>query len=85
MMTLCEVAPGRRARVVEITLNSGEKQRLQELGLTVGVSVEMIRTAPLGDPIEVSVRGYQLSLRKSEAAHVLVAEEHELTGAPNPQ
>ncbi len=72
MTKLCNVAPGLRGRVVQINLDTAEKQRLQELGLTVGASISLVRTAPLGDPIEVTVRGYQLSLRKADAANVLI-------------
>jgi ferrous iron transport protein A len=46
--------------------------RLQEMGLLPGTTVTLVRTAPLGDPIEIKVRGYHLSLRKSEAEFVLV-------------
>ena len=48
------------------------RQRLLEMGLTRGSSVEFIRTAPLGDPVEILIRGYRLSLRKREAESVLV-------------
>ena len=48
------------------------RQRLLEMGLTKGSSVEFIRTAPMGDPIEILIRGYRLSLRKQEAESVLV-------------
>ncbi len=48
------------------------RQRLLEMGLTKGSSVEFIRTAPMGDPIEILVRGYRLSLRKQEAESVIV-------------
>lgn len=48
------------------------RQRLLEMGLTSGSAVEFIRTAPLGDPIEILIRGYRLSLRKQEAESVLV-------------
>lgn len=46
--------------------------RLREMGLLPGTTVTLVRTAPLGDPIEIKVRGYSLTLRKSEAAHVTV-------------
>jgi len=46
--------------------------RLREMGLLVGTPVTLVRAAPLGDPIEIVVRGYHLTLRKSEAEHVLV-------------
>ncbi|HVT92062.1 MAG TPA: FeoA family protein [Bryobacteraceae bacterium] len=46
--------------------------RLREMGLLPGTTVKLIRTAPLGDPIEITVRGYHLTLRKSEAEHIVV-------------
>jgi ferrous iron transport protein A len=46
--------------------------RLREMGLLAGTSLTLVRTAPLGDPLEIKLRGYHLTLRKSEAAHVLV-------------
>jgi ferrous iron transport protein A len=48
--------------------------RLREMGLLPGTVVTLVRTAPLGDPLEIKVRGYHLTLRKSEAEHVLVEE-----------
>ena len=49
--------------------------RLREMGLLPGVQVTLVRTAPLGDPLEIKLRGYSLTLRKSEADHVLVEEQ----------
>jgi ferrous iron transport protein A len=46
--------------------------RLREMGVLPGISITLVRTAPLGDPLEIQVRGYNLTLRKSEAEHVLV-------------
>ena len=46
--------------------------RLREMGLLVGTTVTLVRTAPLGDPLEIKLRGYRLTLRKSDAAHVQV-------------
>jgi ferrous iron transport protein A len=46
--------------------------RLREMGLLPGTAVTLVRTAPLGDPLEIKVRGYHLTLRKSEAEHVLI-------------
>jgi ferrous iron transport protein A len=47
------------------------RQRLMEMGITVGSEIQVIRKAPFGGPIEISVRGYRLSLRRSEAQHIL--------------
>ena len=72
---LTRLAPGETARVRSIAGEAGARQRLQELGLIRGTSVQFIRAAPLGDPIEVRVRGYHLSLRRQEADCVLVERE----------
>lgn len=70
--TLSALPLGQKARVVGFELPPEQHQRLLEMGLTVGAQCEVIRYAPLGDPIDIKVRGYHLSLRKSEAAGVRV-------------
>ena len=57
------------------TTTPGVRQRLLEMGLTKGSRVQLLRIAPMGDPIEVSLRGYRLSLRKVEASAVIVHRE----------
>lgn len=64
---------GQRARITALTGNDALLQRLMEMGLLEEEEIEVIGFAPLGDPIEIMVRGYRLSLRKSEAARVEVA------------
>lgn len=66
------VNTGDSGRIVELAGDDSLVQRLLEMGLTEGEDVEVVRFAPLGDPIEVRVRGYHLSLRRSEAAAVAV-------------
>ncbi len=74
--TLNKLLPGERGTVVQVdSKTSSIKQRLLEMGLTRGTSIEMIRYAPMGDPIEISVRGYRLSLRRVEAESVIVLQE----------
>lgn len=63
---------GSTATVVEIKVASENRGRLLEMGLLVGTPVELIRFAPLGDPVEIKVRGYHLTLRKHEAEQILV-------------
>jgi len=63
---------GLRGRVVSFDLPPEQRQRLLEMGLTVGIEFQVIRYAPLGDPLEIKVRGYNLSLRKSDAARIQV-------------
>ena len=69
---LAELAPGQQGRIVRIFGAAGIRHRLLEMGLTRGTQVELIRIAPLGDPLELAVRGYRLSVRKSEAASVVI-------------
>ena len=69
---LSELAIGASAVVREFPKSGTAFVRLREMGLIAGTRVTLIRTAPLGDPIEIKVRGYNLTLRKSEADHVLV-------------
>ena len=72
-MTLDELPLGSSAKVVKLAGAPGIRRRLMEMGITVGAGVQAIRRAPLGDPLEVKVRGYQLSLRKEEAGAIEVA------------
>jgi ferrous iron transport protein A len=66
--TLADLAVGGRGRILTFACAAPLMQRLLEMGLTRGTEVEVIRVAPLGDPIEIRLRGYFLSLRKAEAA-----------------
>jgi ferrous iron transport protein A len=69
---LAELKPGERARVASVGGEHDAARRLMDLGLIRGTTVEVVRTAPLGDPIEVRLRGFMLSLRRSEAEHITV-------------
>jgi ferrous iron transport protein A len=71
--TLANFAVGQKGRVTGFELPAEPRQRLLEMGVTVGTAFEVVRFAPLGDPIEIKVRGYHLSLRKHEAAGVFAA------------
>jgi len=70
---LDQLAAGERGVISDIDCDPSVARRLMELGLVPGTEIEMIRRAPLGDPLEVSVRGAHLSLRRSEARHIHVA------------
>ncbi len=72
-MTLDALAVGATARVERVRGGRAVAKRLQEMGLTTGVVVKLIRIAPLGDPLEIELRGYRLSLRKDEAAAIEVS------------
>mgnify|MGYP002513046559 CR=1 FL=1 len=71
-MTLRDLKPGQQGRVAAIDAAGPMKRRIMDMGVTPGVEIKVIKTAPLGDPMEVNVRGYELSLRKDEAALVQI-------------
>ncbi|MFH5805858.1 ferrous iron transport protein A [Alienimonas sp. DA493] len=71
--TLAALPPARPARIVDVLGEDALAARLMEMGLIPGETVVFHRAAPLGDPLEFSVCGYRISLRKSEAARVTVA------------
>ena len=73
MMTLNELKTGETAKIVRLNGGGAVKRRMMDMGLTSGTEVTVRKIAPLGDPIELSVRGYELSIRKDEAANVEVA------------
>ena len=72
MKTLKDVAVGDRAIVKRLSGEGALKRRIMDMGVTKGVENFVRKVAPLGDPIEVTVRGYELSLRKAEAENILV-------------
>jgi ferrous iron transport protein A len=72
--TLAELPVGSKGTITGFELAPQIKQRLMELGLTRGTECKVLRFAPMGDPVEILVREYHLSLRKSEAEGILVKE-----------
>ena len=73
MKTLRDAKIGETVTVVKLHGEGAIKRRIMDMGITKGVSIHVRRVAPLGDPIEVTVRGYQLSLRKADAAMIETA------------
>ena len=69
---LTSLAVGSAGTVSDIKVPAESRGRLLEMGLLVGTSVELVRFAPLGDPVEIKVRGYHLTLRKNEAEQIWV-------------
>jgi Fe2+ transport system protein FeoA len=69
---LSELVPGDRGKVVKVAGDADAARRLMEMGLMRGTTVEVIRMAPMGDPLEVKVRGFMLTLRRAEAEHIEV-------------
>ena len=72
MKTLKETRIGETVRVVKLHGEGAVKRRIMDMGLTKGTLVHVKKSAPLGDPIELTVRGYELSIRKAEAENVIV-------------
>ncbi|MBR2499911.1 MAG: ferrous iron transport protein A [Clostridia bacterium] len=71
-MTLKDVKVGKSAKVIKLSGEGAIKRRIMDMGITKGVEVRVRKTAPLGDPIEITVRGYELSIRKADAEMILV-------------
>jgi ferrous iron transport protein A len=69
---LSELDPGERGKVTAIEGDADAVRRLMDLGLIRGTTLELVRRAPLGDPLEVRLRGFMLTLRRSEAEHITV-------------
>lgn len=72
MNTLHEVPIGSTCKVKKLHGEGAVKRRIMDMGITKGVEIKVQKVAPLGDPMEVTVRGYQLSIRKADAAMVEV-------------
>jgi Fe2+ transport system protein FeoA len=72
-LPLTALPVGTTARISAVNLGPDERGRLLELGLVCGTSVELVRYAPLGDPVEICVRGSHLTLRRHEADQILVS------------
>ena len=72
MRTLREVKCGETVKVSKLTGEGPVKRRIMDMGITKGVEIFVRKAAPLGDPVEVTVRGYELSLRKADAEMITV-------------
>ncbi|MGN0244256.1 MAG: ferrous iron transport protein A [Lachnospiraceae bacterium] len=72
MQTLREVPIGQTVRVRKLQGEGAVKRRIMDMGITKGVDIYVRKVAPLGDPVEVTVRGYELSLRKADAEMIIV-------------
>ncbi|MDD5968149.1 MAG: ferrous iron transport protein A [Candidatus Fimousia sp.] len=72
MKTLREIPCGQTVKVVKLTGEGPVKRRIMDMGITKGVDIYVRKVAPLGDPMEITVRGYELSVRKADAAMIAV-------------
>jgi len=75
-MVFAKLRKGDHARITAISSNSERTLRIQEMGLTVGTVFRVVKIAPLGDPVEIDVRGYRLCLRKAETEGIEVESIH---------
>jgi ferrous iron transport protein A len=81
MLTLKDIKPGQRVRVIKIHGEGPVKRRIMTMGITRNTEILVRKAAPLGDPIEIQVRGYELSLRKADIDIIEVAW-YEFTDSP---
>lgn len=72
-MKLKEVKPGATVKVVSLSGEGAVKRRIMDMGITKGVEIFVRKVAPLGDPVEITVRGYELSVRKADAELIEVS------------
>ena len=74
-MTIRETKTGQTVTVVKLDGEGAVKRRIMDMGITKGTEIYVRKVAPLGDPVEITVRGYELSVRKADAEMVLVEEK----------
>ena len=72
MRTLKDVKIGETVRVTKVGGDGALKRRIMDMGITKGVSIKVMKVAPLGDPVEITVRGYELTLRKADCEKIEV-------------
>lgn len=70
--TLNDLHPGEKARILKVLAKGTVRRKLMDMGMVPGSEIEVVRTAPLGDPIEFRIKGYSLSMRKQEAVNIVV-------------
>lgn len=73
-MTLKDLKPGQSGKVTGIGEKGPMRRRIMDMGVTPGAMIKVVKVAPLGDPIEVNIRGYELSLRKDEAEQIEISQ-----------
>ena len=70
--SLKELKPGEKGKITKVSGTGSVRRRILDMGVVAGAEIELERKAPLGDPVEVKIKGYHLSLRKEEAANIYV-------------
>lgn len=77
-LTLADLQPGQGAVITELDGKASENQRLMHMGFVEGCDIQLVRKAPSGDPIEISIMGYALSIRKSDAERIQIEDPYQL-------
>ena len=72
--TAADMLPKQKARISKLSGNMRLRRKLMDMGMLPGVLIEIVRNAPLGDPMDIKIKGYHISLRRSEAAHISVED-----------
>ena len=70
--TLNDLLPGEKARIIKVLAKGTVRRKLMDMGMVPGSEIEVVRTAPLGDPIEFRIKGYNPSMRRQEAVNIVV-------------
>jgi len=70
--TAADLIPGDKAKIIKLSGKANLRKKLLDMGMVAGTMIEMIRHAPLGDPVQIKIKGYHLSLRRTEASHILI-------------
>ncbi len=77
-LTLADLQPGQGAVITELVGKASENQRLMHMGFVEGCDIQLVRKAPSGDPLEISIMGYALSIRKSDAERIQIENPYQL-------
>ncbi len=70
--TLDTLKPGEKARITKVRVKGVARRKLMDMGMVAGTEIELVRNAPLGDPMDYNIKGYHLSIRKEEAKQIFI-------------
>ncbi|SFM60499.1 FeoA family protein [Methanolobus profundi] len=70
--TLDTLEPGEKARITKVRVKGAARRKLFDMGMVAGADIELVRNAPLGDPMDYRIKGYHLSIRKEEASQIFI-------------
>jgi ferrous iron transport protein A len=71
-ITLDTLKPGEKARITKVRVKGSARRKLFDMGMVAGAEIELVRNAPLGDPMDYRIKGYHLSIRKEEASQIFI-------------